>query len=159
MKDTDFHELVELRKVDNGFVPVNDNALELLYASKPYTPIFVKVCTNRDLSMHRQFFLLLTFIYVRLPKHFKSAVPQDDFYNALKAMMGMAKVLYEFKEMPPLVKYESISFGNMSQQRFETFVRGVLDTVYSYLLPKLGCEHLIDEIENGFKSFIRKVEV
>ena len=159
MKDKDFLELVELRKCDNGFIPVNESAMDLLLTSKPYESIFVTVATQRDLQFHRCYFKLLNIIYFNLPDNFKKAVPEKHFYNFIKTLCGQAKVVYEFKEMPALVEYESISFGNMNQNKFEGFVREQLSVIYTELLPKLNCEYLIEEIEENFERFIRKIEV
>ncbi len=159
MTDKNYTELIELRKTDNGFVPVNENAMNLLLTSKPYESIFVTECTQRDLKFHRCYFKLISNIYFMLPDSFKEHISSSQFHNFLKCLTGQSKVVHEFKELPPLVEYDSISFGRMSQKKFEGFVRDQLSAIYTELLPKYKLEFLIDEIEENFEKFIIRLEV
>lgn len=159
MSDKEYNELIELKKTDNGFMPMNEKAMDLLLTSKPYENIFLIECTKRDLKFHRCYFKLINSVYFILPAKFQKTVSEKQFYNFLKCLSGQAKVIYEFKDLPALVEYESINFGNMSQKRFEDFVRDQLNVIYTVLLPKLDCEFYIDEIEENFKKFLKMIEV
>ena len=60
-----------------------------------------------------------------------------------------------------LVDYDSISFGRMSQQRFEDYVREQLPWIYEQVIGKFYKDELyneiIDQIEDGFKKFLSKL--
>lgn len=159
MKDKEYMELVELKKVDNGFIPINERAMDLLLTSKEWETLSFSIATQRDLSFHKCYFKLINFIYYLLPIHFQKEIPREHFYNFLKCLTGQAKIVYEFKTLPPLVEYESISFSKMNQVKFKDFVREQLSIMYAELFPKLECENIIDNVESRFEVFLKELEV
>lgn len=161
MKDTDFHKIVELANVGGGFIPANENATELLDQSHKGEILSFQEVTARDLSMHQCYFSLLNFIWGYLPKSFKNAVPEKDFYKFLKHLKKEYKVIFSFKDGTQLVEYDSIAFGNMSQKRFQTYVREQLPFIYENVIAEFFegdiYNSVIDTIEENYERFFAKL--
>jgi len=161
MKDSDYFKLIELANVGGGFIPANENASELLDQSRKGEILSFKEVTARDISMHRCYFSLLNFIYNYLPLKFRKAVPEDKFYIFIKHLKGEYAVLFEFSDGTKMVEYESISFGNMSQKRFESFIREQLPFIYENVIAKFFegeiYDSIINTIEKEYERFMAKL--
>jgi hypothetical protein len=161
MKDTDFHKLIELCNVGGGFIPVSDNAIELLEQShKGEVLSFIEV-TNRDVKFHRCYFALLNFIYGYMPVKFKKSVPEKNFYLFLKHLKKEYKVLFTFQDGTTMVEYDSIAFGKMSQKTFESYIRDQLPFIYENVLGAFFegdiLNGIIETVEDEFKKFLSKL--
>jgi hypothetical protein len=92
---------------------------------------------------------------------FKKRVPENKFYIWLKHLKGEYEVLFEFKDGTKMVEYESIAFGNMSQKRFETFIRDQLPYIYENVLGKYfegeTLNGIIETIEKEYIKFLAKL--
>jgi len=161
MKDSDYFKLIELANVGGGFIPANENASELLDQSRKGEILSFKEVTARDISMHRCYFSLLNFIYNYLPLKFRKAVPEDKFYIFIKHLKGEYAVLFDFSDGTKMVEYESISFGNMSQKRFESFIREQLPFIYENVIGKFFegeiYDSIINTIEKEYERFMAKL--
>ncbi len=161
MSDKDFHKIVELAFVGGGWIPSNDNAIELSEQShKGEVHAFLEM-TNRDLSMHRGYFALLKFIYGYMPPQFKHKVSESNFYLFLKHLKGQYKVLFTFKDGTNMVEYDSIAFGKMSQKAFENYIREQLPFIYSDVLGAYFegemLNGIIETIEEEFKKLLSRL--
>ena len=161
MKDKDFYNIVNLVNVGGGWVPANEKAQELLETSGKGEVISVLEVTSRDLSFHKAYFALLSFIYDYMPLSFKGKVEKDNFYLWLKHLKGQYKVIFEFKDGTRLVEYDSIAFGKMSQKTFENYVREQLPWIYENVVGAFFKDEIyngiIDTIEEEFKKFLSKL--
>jgi hypothetical protein len=161
MKDTDFHNLSAWKDVGGGFVPDNDIAHDIKDQSKFGQVHYFKDMQPRDLKFHRCYFSLLNFIYAYLPKKFKDTIPDEKFYIFIKHLKGEYEVLFEFNDGTKWIEYESIAFGNMSQKRFENYVREQLPWIYEGILAKYFKDELYDgiiqTIEDQYKVFLSKL--
>jgi len=161
MNDKKFDKLIELTYMGGGFIPANENATELTeMLVKGQILTFIEV-TERDLKFHRCYMSLLGFIYGYLPEKFKKSVPKSSFYQWLKHLQGKYKVLYSFNDGTQMVEYESIAFGNMSNERFKSYVREQLPFIYTELIGKFFTDkiydNIIDTIEEEYKKFFSKL--
>ena len=161
MKDTDFHKLQEWVNVGGGIIPHSTNAIELLEQSHKGEVLSFLEVTNRDVKFHRGYFALLKFIYGYMPGQFKKKVSEKHFYLFLKHLRKEYNVIFTFKDGTSMVEYDSISFGNMSQKRFEEYIREQLPWIYSEVL---GCyfegeilNGIIETIEQEFDKFLAKL--
>ena len=161
MKDTDFHKLTEWQNVGGGIVPVNDNAIELLEQSHKGEILVFEEVTERDIKFHKCYFSLLSFIYDYLPEKFKKTIPKSKFYIFIKHLKGEYDVLFEFKDGTKMVEYESIAFGNMSQKRFESYIREQLPYIYENIVSKYYVgdiyNGIIETIEEAYRIFLSKL--
>lgn len=161
MKDSDYSKLYDLANVGGGWIPANENATELLDRTHKGEITTFKEVTQRDLSMHRCYMLLLAFIWEYMPKVFKESVPKDRFYQWLKHFKKEYKVEFTFKDGSQLIEYTSIAFGRMSQKTFEKYIAEQLPFIYENVIGAYfeGDIHknIIETIENEFKSMLRKL--
>ena len=161
MKDGDYHRLIEMANVGGGWVPANENATELLDQTHKGEITTFEEVTARDLSMHKCYFSLLNFIYCYLPNRFKKQVPEKEFYKWLKHLKKEYKVIFTFKDGTQLVEYDSISFGNMSQKRFENYVREQLPYIYENVIAEFFEGDIYDSIlatiELEYERFLAKL--
>ena len=86
-----------------------------------------------------------------------------------KKELGLTRLTYkaidtlaELLGKSDMIEYQSISFGKMSQEAFENFVRDQLPWIYSeVILPLFPDEakykKIIEDIEETFKSFMKKL--
>ena len=161
MKDSDFHKIVEFSNAGGGLLPVNELAIEICDLSRKGEILqFIEV-TARDLKFHRCYFSLLNFIYSYLPEKFKRKVPENRFYQFVKHLEGKFETIYTFEDGSSLNEYESISFGNMSQKRFEMFIREQLPFIYQNIIAKFyeGKIYygIIETIEEQYQIFLSKL--
>ena len=161
MKDRDFHNLVDFYNAGGGLLPVNQRAHELIEQSGRDEVISFIEVTQRDLRFHRCYMSLLGYIYDYLPQSFHKQVAKDKFYLWLKHLKGQYDVLFEFADGTKLVEYESISFGRMSQKRFEAYIREQLPWIYTNVIGKFFEDDIyngiIETIEKDYQKFFRKL--
>ena len=161
MKDSDYLKLVSLVNVGGGFMPVNENATELLEQSVKGEIMQFTEVTQRDVNFHRCYFSLIGYIYDYLPKHFRKQVKKQDFYIFLKHLKGNYKVLFEFKDGTKMVEYDSLSFGRMSQKTFETYIKEQLPWIYQEVIAPFYdgviYDRIVENIENEYRKFLVKL--
>ena len=161
MNDKQFEKLIDLTYMGGGFVPANESANELTETLVKGQIISFIECTARDLSFHRCYMGLLAYVWGYMPVKFKKAVPVGSFYKWLKHLQGNYKVQFEFKDLPPMVEYESIAFGNMSQERFKNYVREQMPFIYTNVIGAYFkdemYDNIIENIESEFERFFDKL--
>lgn len=161
MKDKDFNKLIDLCYMGGGWIPANENANELSGQSvRGQIHSFLEV-TERDLSFHRCYMSLLGFIYDYLPANFKKKIAKNDFYKFLKHLQGKYKVKYTFSDGTSFVEYESIAFGNMSQERFKAYIKEQLPFIYTEVIGAFFSgtiyDNIIATIEQEYEKFMNKL--
>lgn len=161
MKDKDFHNLIDFYNAGGGLLPVNQKAHELIEQSDSGEVISFLEVTQRDLKFHRCYMSLLAYIYSYLPNSFHKQVPKNKFYLWLKHLKGQYDVLFEFEDGTTLVEYESISFGRMSQKRFESYIREQMPWIYSNVIGRFFegkiYDNIIETIEKEYEKFFAKL--
>jgi hypothetical protein len=161
MNQEDYKGLIELVYVGGGYIPHNDKAKEFSENKVKGEIIPFKEATQRDVKFHRCYFSLLNFIYEYLPSNFKEAVTIDKFYIWLKHLKGEYTVCFTFKDGTKLVEYDSISFGRMSQDKFETTIKEQLPWIYENVIGAFYegdiYNGIIETIEEEYKKFLSKL--
>ena len=161
MKDTDFLDNLEMTWTGSFFTPENQPAMELADRCVRGEVVAFKEITARDLSFHRCYFSLLNMVWRYLPKKFRDAVPEKDFYKFLKHLKGEYKVLYKFLDGKEMVEYESIAFGKMSQKRFEEYIAEQLPWIYSNVIGLFFSGEIYDDIikviEDEYEVFLNNL--
>jgi len=161
MTDKDFDNILELVWIGGGWIPENQKAHDLADISvRGEVQQFLEV-TARDLKFHRCYMSLLGFIYDYLPAKFKETIPKNKFYIFVKHLKGNYKVYFKFKDGSEWIEYDSIAFGNMSQKRFEAYIRDQLPFIYENVLALYFKDEMlqgiIDTIEEEYKKFLAKL--
>jgi hypothetical protein len=161
MKDKDFKNIIELSYMGGGFIPANEKAQELADNCTKGEIVEFQEVTARDLAFHRAYFSLLNFIYKYLPGSFQKLISQSKFHTWLKHLQGNYEILYTFKDGTTLVEYQSISFGSMSQKRFEEYIKGQLPFIYENVLGAFYegemLSGIIETIEEEYEKFLIKL--
>ena len=161
MTDKDFYNLIDFYNTGGGLLPVNQKAHEIIEQSDKGEVISFIEVTQRDLRFHRCYMSLLGYIYDYLPQAFHKKVTKDKFYLWLKHLKGQYEVLFEFADGTRLVEYESISFGRMSQKRFESYIRDQLPWIYTNVIGKFFegeiYDNIIETIEKDYEKFFAKI--
>ena len=161
MKDSDYHKLIEMSFVGGGFIPINQNANDLVNRCIKGEIITFIEAKQRDIRFHRCYFSLLNFIYEYLPDKFKKAISRDNFYKWLKHLKGEYAECYTFKDGTKLIEYDSISFGKMSQKAFENYISEQLPFIYENVLGAFFegeiLKGIIETIEEQYQKFLSKL--
>lgn len=161
MKDSDFLRRIDLAYVGGGFIPVNDNAHDLMSTAVKGQVFNFKEITARDLKFHNAYFSLINYIYRYMPQQFREKVSYANFYTFLKHIKGDFDVIYEFNDGTKYVEYKSISFGKMSQEQFINYVRDQLPFIYENLIRRLFSDEISDSIigtiEEEYAKFLEKL--
>lgn len=161
MKQKDFENIVELTYVGGGWIPANAKAEEIADRCHKGEVISFLEVTQRDLKFHKCYMDLLSFIYDYLPAKFKNKVPKNKFYVFLKHLQGKYEVTYSFKDGTKMIEYESISFGKMSQKRFEEFIAEQLPFIFENVIGAYFegemYKSIIATIEQEYQNFLRKI--
>jgi hypothetical protein len=152
LKDKDYNNLIHLKNVGGGFIPANEKAEELMLLSRKGDIIELIECTKRDISFHRAYMSLLSFIYDYLPKQFHDRVPKASFYNWLKAAQNLVDYEFEFKDGRKYVEYKSISFGKMSQLEFKEYVANQLPFIYENIIGAFFSDEMYDSIRSTIEE-------
>ena len=159
MKDKDFLKVpIFENHMGNAFIPVNDSAHELISLSRHGERVALRDETARDLSFHMAYFGLINYIYNLLPYKFKSKCPQGKFYLFIKEIQGAFTETHIGSKS--LKEYNSISFGNMSQKRFEAYVAEQLPIIYTEIIEPLmpdRYEEIVNLIEEEWQNFLSKI--
>ena len=161
MTDKEYTKIAEFVNVGGGLMPHNEKASDLIEQSFRGEVMAFKEVTARDTRYHRAYHGFLGYIYDYLPKSFKTAVKRDNFYLWLKHLKGQYNVLFEFKDGTKLVEYESIAFGNMSQKRFEAYVKDQLPWIYENVIGAYFegdmYTSIINTIEEEWEGFLSRL--
>lgn len=162
MKKKDFDKLIELTYTGGHmFRPLNQNSFDLCDTLAVGEIVHFDTKTSRDISFHRCYFLLINFIYDYLPDNFKSNIPKGHFYKWLQTLKGDYKVIFTFKGGKELIEYDSLSFGNMSQQKFEEYIKTQLPWIYENVIGAFyegeKYDGIIYTIEQEFQKFLSKL--
>jgi len=81
---------------------------------------------------------------------------QNQMYNFLKVVQGKYKFAIKFKGKE-FYTIDSISFGRMSDDKFNDFVNEQITIIYTELLIPLGMEYLLEQAEQEFKGLFKKL--
>jgi len=161
LKDTDFKRVIELTYMGGGWIPANQNAEELSERCVKGEIVACLEVTNRDLKFHKCYFSLIGVIYDYLPPIFKNSVLKEDFYMWLKHLKKQYKVIFEFQDGTKFVKYESISFGKMSQKRFQEYVAEQLPWIYENVIGAFYegemYDNIVETIEQDYQNFMERL--
>lgn len=162
MKDTDYNNLAQFVKVYPNAVPVNRQAYDLLDLKTEGEIFYMSEIAKRDLSFHRCYFALLSYIYAYMPKVFRQSISEDKFYKWLKHLRGEYKTLFKFSDGTIFIEYDSISFGKMNQTTFENYIREQLPFIYEDVIRPVYKDDkkynaIIENIENEFEKFLSKL--
>jgi hypothetical protein len=162
MKKSEFDKLISFTFVGGGWMPENQNAQDLADQSGKGEIQYFKEVTERDLKFHNCYFSLLDFIYDYLPKQVTEKVAKKKFYNWLKHLKKEYEVIFVFQDGTTMVEYESIAFGNMSQKRFEAYIKEQISWIFENVLRPIYKEDSIYEgitatIEEEYKKFLSKL--
>jgi len=162
MNKTAFDKLVELSYTGGHlFRPVNSNAFDLCDSLAIGEVINVELKTARDVKFHRCYFSLINFIYDYLPEKFKSKVPARYFFKWLQTLKGDYELVFTFQDGKQLIEYNSISFGKMSQERFEEYVKEQLPYIYENVIGAFYKDEIydgiIETIEKEYLKFLAKL--
>ena len=145
-----------------GFIPANEKAEEMTVTLVKGEILSFMEVTARDLSFHRNYMAFIGYVYDYLPAKFKKQVLKADFYQWLKHLQGKYKVKFTFADGTKMVEYESIAFGNMSQQRFKDYVREQLPFIYTNVIGAFFKDEIYDSIiatiEVDFERFFDKIK-
>ena len=162
MKQIDFLKLIEIARVDNGFIPANSNAIKIHENLQEGEIAVFKTANSRDLKFHQNYFVFLNFIYDLLPQKFKKEVKKKNFYIFLKYAKNEIEILFTFKNGLQIIQPISISFSNFDELQFRNYIKDQLPFIYSEIIDKLFNEHeakdVIELIENEFEKFFGVLE-
>lgn len=161
MDHKDYKNIAEFKYVGGGFVPLNQQAQSISERLRRGDIVSFKEVTARDLSFHRCYMSLLSYIYDLLPQNFRDKVAKGKFYFFLKHLHGDYDVVFEFKDGIKMVEYRSISFGRMSQDEFEAYIADQLPFIYDNLIvglfPEDMANGIIQDIEDEYEKFLSKL--
>ena len=161
MKTNIYIENMQFVQMGGLLKPANEKAVEFIDAVGHGEVVVLKDIGGRDISFHRAFFGMLSYIHECLPNGFRSQVPKQRFYEWLKMYKGDYEVLFTFKDGTEQIKLDSIAFGNMSQIRFEEYIKEQLAFIYEDVIRPLYDEDtskkIIVGIENEWEGFLRQL--
>ena len=141
MRDTDYIKVLEFQIANGILHPVNDRAVELC-ASPEGNIVEMLSVTPRDGRFHRAYFKFIATAWTYFPAN-KKPCKQENFYNYLKLVQNAYDCEYvEVHGMKvPMFNYVSISYPNMDEVVFETFVKNQVPCLY-------------EEFHKAFKGYI-----
>jgi len=162
MNKKDFDKLVAFSYTGGYlFKPENQNAFDLCDQLGIGEQVLFEPKTPRDIKFHQCYFVLINFIWGYLPAKFQETVPKYKFYHFIKHLKGEYEVVFQFKDGTKMVEYESISFGRMSQETFENYIREQLPWIYENIIGEFyegeTYNGIIETIEKEFEKFLSKL--
>lgn len=157
MKHKDYLQLAKF-KVDNMiFIPANSNA-EKLALMNDRQNILMMPQTPRDVNLHRCYHLFCGWLWDKMPTEFKVSRCRDkhQMYNYLKIISGQYDLAMTYRDKK-FYRFESISFGNMSNEAFKLFLEEQMNSIYTELLIPLRMEALYEQMETEFKKIFKEL--
>lgn len=161
MTDKDYAKVIELTYMGGGFIPCNENAINLSETCAKGEVLSFMEVTARDINRHRGYMGLLKYIYDYLPAKFHRQIPESKFYLWLKHLAGNYDVVFEFHDGTKLVEYKSISFARMTEKEFREYIKNQLPFIYENVIGKFFegeiYNNIIDNIEEEFERYLSKL--
>lgn len=157
MKDTEFKELLAFKVVNGVLYPINNKANDFVFQQEN-NEVYMVNKTPRDTAFHACYFLFCNWLWQQMPTKFKleRCPDRSQMYNYIKVIQGKYKLSMKFKGIE-FYEFESISFGRMSDSKFNEFVNEQISVIYTELLIPLGLEHLQEQAEKEFKGLFNKL--
>jgi hypothetical protein len=153
-----------LLRTQQGFAPADDDAREDIKRFKLGSVARMKVTLARNLRFHRKFFALLQVGYQYWsetcePIEYKGRPVLPDFERFRKDVIisaGFYRPVWNIKgELR--VEHESISFGSMTEERFnqlyDAVIRVLLEKVFNGARCKQWSEAELRQVVNDIESF------
>jgi len=82
--------------------------------------------------------------------------------SELRLSKKQIEAIASLTDRTDLVEYESISFGRMTEKKFEQYVRDQIPWIYSEVVERFYKDDALDEkikkIEDKFRKFFKKLE-
>jgi len=160
-KFTEYQKLIKLAKSNDGFVFTDEISEDLFNNLAEGEVIELKIVPNRDLSLHRAYFAILSYIYDYLPEKFHKQVKKDYFYQFLKYAKNEIKVIFEFKTGLKICEPISISFAKMNNIDFKAFIKNQLPFIYTDIIGAFydgtQLDSIIFNIEDEFEKILSKL--
>lgn len=161
MTDTTYNDLHEFVMEGAGWIPNNENAIELMEQTSPGEVQMFKEVTGRDLNRLKCYFSLLNYIWNYMPDKFKGKVPCKKFYLWLKHIRGEWDVVFEFGDGTKLIEYTSISFGKMSEFEFREYIKNQMPFIYEDVIGLMyqgeRFDSIIETIEKDYSTFFNNL--
>jgi len=161
MKPEKYKQILEFVYMGGGFIPENEAAHDFTDRCVKGEIVPMLEVTQRDVKFHRAYFAFLSLVWNYLPKSFQNKIPEEQFYQFVNHLQGGYDIIFKFQDGTMMVKYKSISFGNMSQKRFEEYVAEQMPFIYSEILGKYFqgeiYDNIIETIEQDFANFLRRL--
>jgi hypothetical protein len=158
MKHDEFLKLLEVKvHKNNVLLPSQQETQEWLDTKKDNEIIYFQEVKARDLSLHKAYFLILSFIYDRLNVKFKKNIPKKSFYQFLKMISNEYNVIFKFKDGREFIEWKSISFSKMNQNEFKLYFNNQLTVIYEEILIPFEQDYLMDEINVEFEKILNKL--
>lgn len=157
MKDTQFENLIHCKVVNGVFYPINSNANDFVYSNEGQE-VYLVPQTQRDLILHACYFAFCNWLWQELPKQFKlqRCPNRADMYKYLKLVQGKYKESMKYKDITA-IEFESISFGNMSNEAFKDYVNEQIIALYENILIPLKMEDLYEKANEEFSNLFKKL--
>lgn len=120
------------RRIHNGLIPIDDDALAFLNALAYGADVVMKCLLKRQRSVrqHRLFFAML-----------KRVFENQDYYPTLDALRHELLIKlgridsYEAKDGTLRIIPKSIAFGNMTQEDFQSLMNDTIDFLCKDVVP------------------------
>ena len=158
MNKKKFDSLLKFEHFGGKLGPGNNNAVEYLDSLKNGEHVYMEDSTKRDIKFHRCYMGMMDYIHEWIKDKVKC--PKGKFYIFVKHLRGLFDTFGT--EKTEIIIYHSISFGNMSQKRFEAYVKDELAFIYSDILRPIfkedeQFESVVANIEHEFERFLSKL--
>lgn len=149
-----------IKSSSGALVPGSEATTEAMRGYKTGAPLFVEVKRIRNYKFHRKAFALfkLAFDHWELPGiEYKGQPVEKDFDRFRKDMTilaGFYRPVYNARGEVRL-EAESLSFANMSEERFSLVYRAVMGVVWDRVLRHAGyaSEAEVENVVNQLMSF------
>jgi hypothetical protein len=149
-----------IKSASGVLVPGSESTVDAMRSYKTGSPLFVDVKRIRNYKFHRKAFALFKLAFDHWDIHgieYKGQLVEKDFERFRKDMIilaGFYRPVYNARGEVQL-EAESLSFSNMSEERFNLVYRAVMSVVWERILRHSGyvIEADVDNVVNQLMSF------
>ena len=117
-----------LHNTSHGLIPQYDEDYEEKKKLKIGQNYVAEITQPRNLGFHRKFFALVKIGYDNLPEDLIDPHPSFDVYRKMCIVRAGFYRIYK-TERGQFIEAESMSFGNMSEERFSELYNRILDVI------------------------------
>ena len=128
--------------------PIDEEGRLAIQSLRLHDQVMVELKQSRSLQQHRLYWGLIRLVHQNLPEELEQNFPRpENLSKAVLDALGYVDEVYGL-DGRTFRQVRSIAFQNMDSAEFNNLMQSAIELVTTKIIPGLGCEELLTEINS-----------